>query len=270
MPLLTAVDLSVSFSPHTALALSHINLNIGVGEWLGVVGESGAGKSVLARALLGLLEENARRSGRIAFSGQSLSEAEHAALRGRGIGAVFQDAEAALNPSMTALEHVAEAVRIGVKADVTAEASSATSSSGVESSSRSPVSARVRAGRWLTHLGLEAPFGPYPHQLSGGMQQRVCLAAATVISPQLLIVDEPTSALDSVSAKQIITLFTELRHSEKMACVFISHDIPALCGLVDTLAVMRAGEIIEMGPPQKLCAKPAQPYTKALLRAAGV
>lgn len=225
-------------------------MTLAAGEWLGVVGESGAGKSVLLRTVLGLLPQSASMSGQVSFEGVALSPAGHAALRGRRIAAIFQDPGAALNPTMPALDHVAEAVRVSSKLRVPWR------------------QARSKAAALLERLGLRPPFGPYAHQLSGGMQQRVGIAAALAAEPTLLLADEPTSSLDSVSAGEIIQLLAALRQERRVACLWVTHEFMPLLDTFDRLLVMRAGEVVESGPAKQVVQRPKRDYTQALMRAA--
>jgi peptide/nickel transport system ATP-binding protein len=220
---------------------------------LGLVGESGSGKSATALAILRLLPPQARVRGEIKFNGQSilnLDDEEMRAIRGARISMIFQEPMTALNPVMRVGDQVAEAVlahhRVAKK------------------------EAWQRAVVGLREVAIPDPESrarDYPHQLSGGQRQRVMIAMALVNNPQLLIADEPTTALDVTVQAQILELLAQLRDRHKLAVLFISHDLGVVSRVANQVAVMYAGEIVEMGPVASIFAQPAHAYTRGLINA---
>ena len=247
-------------------AVRGIDFAIASGETLGLVGESGSGKSVTSLAVLRLLPPQARISGDIAFDGRSLLalEAEDLRrLRGAEIAMIFQEPMTALNPVM----------RVG---DQVAEALLAHPSKPKEGLPGTPMAHSVlkKAEAWkravdaLNEVGIreaERRARDYPHQLSGGMRQRVMIAMAIVNRPRLLIADEPTTALDVTIQAQILDLLNELRQKHGLAMLFISHDLAVVSQVSDHVAVMYAGQIVEMGAAADVFRRPAHPYTRGLL-----
>jgi peptide/nickel transport system ATP-binding protein len=242
-----------STSRGTAHILRGIDLDIGRGRILGVVGESGSGKSSLAACLLRLLPANlSRLEGRIEFDGTDLIGLDPAAMnayRGTRIAMIFQDPMTALNPLFTIGTHLVDVLRRrhpGIpRADALARAATALASVGI-------ADARLR---------LDA----YPHQLSGGMRQRVMIAMALLVEPDLLLADECTTALDATVEAQIVALLEDLRRSFRGSIVFISHHLGLVAQLCDDLCVMYAGTVVETGPVADVLASPRHPYTRALL-----
>ncbi|WP_034508601.1 ABC transporter ATP-binding protein [Blastococcus sp. URHD0036] len=234
-------------------AVDDVSLAIEAGQALGVVGESGSGKSMLARAIMGLLPPRAARSGSIQFKGQDLMTLpvkEQRDLWGKQIGMVFQDPGRSLNPVVRVERQLTEGMRrhLGV--------------------GRSE--ARTRAVRLLDEVGVpdpEARLGNYPHQMSGGMRQRVMLAIALACEPDLLIADEPTTALDVTIQRQILDLLRRVQTSRGMAMMLISHDLSVVAGRTDRVAVMYAGQLAETGATREVFAAPRHRYTHALLDA---
>lgn len=224
-------------------ALSGLSLQIARGDVLGILGESGSGKSTLALALMALLPQRARVDGRLAFDGVDLSSLDatgRRALRGRKIAAVFQDPFTALNPVM----------RIGAQLRLFAGASHAAS---VEMFQR---------------VGIDEPerrLKQYPFELSGGLRQRVAIAAALLCAPMVLVADEPTTALDAATERQILCLLRESRALVDGAMVIVSHDLSVLAALCTRIAVLYAGEVVELGRAADLLRAPRHPYTRALL-----
>jgi oligopeptide/dipeptide ABC transporter ATP-binding protein len=256
-PLLVDVDaLRVAYlTPQgPILALHDANLKIGEGEAVGLVGESGSGKSTLARALLGLLPGRTSRieSGRVALNGVDVTKATPRAwerLRGRPVAIVFQDPLSFLNPVM----------RIGVQIG--------------ESVIRHDPAAGV--GRRVAELFdiVKLPQGcdrSYPHELSGGMRQRVLLAIALGCRPRLLVADEPTTALDVTTQAEILALLDELRRRLGMSLLLISHDLAVVSDACTRIYVMYAGYTVEFGDAESVFTRPAHPYTAALMQAAAV
>jgi peptide/nickel transport system ATP-binding protein len=253
---LRLAGLSVSFATPAGVvhATQEVNLTVARGECLGVVGESGAGKSVSFLALLGLLPPNARVEGGGQFCGAELLGSSPRALdrlRGAAIGMVFQDPMSSLTPHLRVGEQIAEVLvcHRGV----------------------SWAAARARAGELLTRVQVTDParrLGQYPHELSGGMRQRVMIAIALACEPQLLIADEPTTSLDVTIQAQILALLAQLKREQGMAMVLITHDLGAVAGLADRVAVMRAGRVIETGTVATVLKAPRDAYTQTLVNSA--
>jgi len=237
----------------TARILRGVDLDVGRGRIVGVVGESGSGKSSLAACLLRLLPANlSRLDGEIVFDGTDLVRLDEAAMnayRGARIAMIFQDPMTALNPLFTIGTHLVDVLRRrhpGVpRNDAMARAAAALASVGIADA---PL--RLRS---------------YPHQLSGGMRQRVMIAMALLAEPDLLLADECTSALDATVEAQIVALLEDLRRSFEGSILFISHHLGLVAQLCDDLCVMYAGTIVETGPVAEVLARPRHPYTKALL-----
>jgi peptide/nickel transport system ATP-binding protein len=236
-----------------AHVLRGISLDIGRGRILGVVGESGSGKSTLAACLLRLLPSNlSRLDGQILFDGTDLLTLNEAAMdtyRGRRIAMIFQDPMTALNPLFTVGTHLVDVLR-----------------------RRHPTLSRKaaleRGAAMLAKVGIADAtlrLKAYPHQLSGGMRQRVMIAMALLVEPDLLVADEPTTALDATVEAQIVDLFDRLRQDFAGSIVFISHHLGLVAGLCDDICVMYGGTIVESGPVADILAHPRHPYTKALL-----
>ncbi len=245
--------------------LHGVDLDILPGEVLTLIGESGSGKSVLARSILGLAGKNARTSGRIVFGGRNLlelSQPEIHKLRGADIGIIVQDAMAALNPMRTIGHQLCET--IAYRHPDYRESS--------ENKTALIASARVRelAVGFLRRVGITAPekrMTSYAHQLSGGMRQRVMIALALVGAPKLLIADEPTTALDVVVQREILRQLREIVKSESMSMLLVTHDLHLARDVADRVAVMYAGHILETGPVPRVLPNPAHPYTEGLLDA---
>lgn len=257
--LLEIRNLSVQFpSAHEHLtAARDVNLAIAPGEVLGLVGESGSGKSVTSLAIMRLLPAEAQVSGEIIFGSNgsrenllTLESEKIRSLRGARLSMIFQEPMTALNPVMRVGEQIAEAVR----------AHNAISKK--ESLDRS-----VEALREVAISEPERRARDYPHQLSGGMRQRVMIAMAIVNRPQLLIADEPTTALDVTIQAQILDLLAELRQKFGLTMLFISHDLAVVSQVSDRVAVMYAGNVVELAPRAELFRAPAHPYTRGLLAA---
>jgi peptide/nickel transport system ATP-binding protein len=251
--LLSVRDLKIEFAGTNSArpAVRDVSFALAPGETLGLVGESGSGKSVTSLAIMGLLPPQARVSGSIEYDGRSLdalSAEELRRLRGAEIAMIFQEPMTALNPVMRVGEQVAEAVRAHA--------------------SLSHKEAWQRAIASLDEVGIRDPetrAKDYPHQLSGGMRQRVMIAIAIVNRPRLLIADEPTTALDVTIQAQILDLLKELRQKHGLAMLFISHDLAVVSQVSDRVAVMYAGEIVESGVAGEVFHSAAHPYTRGLL-----
>jgi oligopeptide/dipeptide ABC transporter ATP-binding protein len=270
-PLLDVRNLSVQFSqsrtagppsPGKAIpavaAVRDLSFGIASGEVLGLVGESGSGKSVTSLAIMGLLSAAATVSGSIMFQNgkarpdelTTLPTEELRALRGSRIAMIFQEPMTALNPVMRVGDQIAEAVLAHHRV------------------SKSEAWQRAVEGmRDVAISDPEARARSYPHQLSGGMRQRVMIAMAIVNRPQLLIADEPTTALDVTIQQQILELLNDLRSKFSLAMLFISHDLAVVSHVADRVAVMYAASLVELAPKSAIFNNPAHPYTQGLLRA---
>jgi oligopeptide transport system ATP-binding protein len=231
--------------------LRDINLQLHAGESLGIVGESGSGKTQLLLSLPGLSPADAVVTGSIRYRDQELraGSAALARLRGREIGMVFQDPTAALNPFLTIGVQLTEGLRAHRSASAAA--------------------ARTRACELMALVHIAEPqrrLDHYPHQLSGGMQQRVMIAMAMMCEPRLLLCDEPTTALDMTLQSELLQLLQQLRASTGVALIVVSHDLSVVAQLTDRVAVMYAGRIVEQAPTSQLLRAPQHPYTAALQR----
>jgi len=253
--LLEVEGLRVAFGrpPDEQVAVDGVGFALGARETLGIVGESGSGKSMTALAVLGLVPNPPGRiaAGSVRFDGVELVGAGRAALeaiRGDRIGMIFQEPMSALNPVFTVGEQVAETLR--VHQDLSRRA------------------ARTRAVEMLDRVGIADAgrrAGQYPHELSGGMRQRVMIAAALACRPRLLIADEPTTALDVTIQAQILALLKELQREFGMAVILITHDLGVVAQMVDRVLVMYAGRVVEEGEVERVFAAPSHPYTRLLL-----
>jgi peptide/nickel transport system ATP-binding protein len=240
-------------------AVRDLTFSIAAGEVLGLVGESGSGKSITSLAIMRLLPPQARVSGEILFADMSkgaprnlpaLSDDSMRQLRGSRIAMIFQEPMTALNPVMRVGEQIAEAV--------------------LAHGSISKSEAWQRAVDAMNDVAIPEPdrrVRDYPHQLSGGMRQRVMIAMAIVNRPQLLIADEPTTALDVTIQAQILELLCDLRTRFGLAMLFISHDLAVVSQVADRVAVMYAGNLVELGTKRDIFESPAHPYTRGLLHA---
>jgi oligopeptide/dipeptide ABC transporter ATP-binding protein len=250
-PLLAIEGLSVDLSG--ASVISELSLTIDRGAVVGLVGESGCGKTTLARAIMGLLPRGARVRGAVRFDGQdlaALSEEGRRRLRGDRISMVFQDSLAALDPMFPVGAQVAETVRAH--------------------RSVARRDARAQAVKLLSDVHIPSAHLRYrdpPHRFSGGMRQRAVIAAAIANAPQLLICDEPTTALDVTIQAQILLLLRDLQASRGTTILMITHDLGVVAQACETVAVMYAGQLVETGPVQAIFSAPKHPYTEALLGA---
>ncbi|ODU07369.1 MAG: hypothetical protein ABS81_01000 [Pseudonocardia sp. SCN 72-86] len=229
-------------------AVDGISFEVAAGETVGLVGESGSGKSVTALALAGLLDTGATVGGRIRFGGRdmrTLDEEGLRAVRGRELGMVFQDPSTSLDPVMSVVDQVAEMFRTH------------------EGLGRPE--ARARAAEVLRSVGIGPTAPRFPHQLSGGMRQRVVLAMSVACGPRLLVADEPTTALDVTVQAQILDLLREIVERRGTSLLLISHDLGVIAGTTGRMLVMYAGCIVESGPTDEVFAAPAHPYTRGLL-----
>jgi peptide/nickel transport system ATP-binding protein len=256
MALLNVENLSTTF--HTSRgdlrAVNDLSFSVSKGETVAIVGESGSGKSVSALSIMRLLDESrCRLSGKVELKGQdilSANEAEMRAIRGNQVGLIFQEPMTALNPVVTVGRQVAESARLH------------------EAMTRRQ--AAEKAIEMLTLVGIPDPrrrAGEYPHQLSGGMRQRVMIAMALICQPELLIADEPTTALDVTVQAQILDLMRSLREQFGSAIILITHDLGVVAEMADRVIIMYAGRKLEEGTAEEIFAHPKHPYTKGLLGA---
>ena len=255
MALLEVAQLGVQLQTQRgpAEAVRGISFTLERGQTLGLIGESGCGKSITALALMGLLPENARLSGSIRLDGQELAglaDHDYRKIRGNRIGMVFQEPMTALNPVHTIGRQVAEPLRLhrGIPA----------------------AAARSQAIALLDRVGIADAtrrFDAYPHQFSGGQRQRITIAMALACEPDLLIADEPTTALDVTIQEQILDLMAELVEERGMALLLISHDLGVIAQNVEHMMVMYGGMVVESGPASTIFAHQAHPYTRGLFGA---
>ena len=252
-PVLTLRDLSVRFRAGGKAAVDSVSLDVGPGEIVGIVGESGSGKSTLANAVMGLLPGSASVTGSIRVAGREvtgLDDADLRQMRGNEVAMVFQDASASLDPTWSVGDQIAETVR--AHRGVTRRA------------------ARDRAIALMTEVGIPdaaARYGEVPHRFSGGMRQRIVIAAALANNPRLLIADEPTTALDVTIQAQVLALIDRLRRDHGTTVLLITHDLGVVAQVCDRVGVMYGGRLLEVADKHQLFAAPAHPYTRALLAA---
>jgi dipeptide transport system ATP-binding protein len=260
MALVEIEDLRVEFGAEAApvVAVDGIDLALDVGEVVGCVGESGSGKSVTALALMGLVEFPGRvRARRLAFAGRdllALSDAQRRALVGKDMAMIFQDPLASLNPCFTVAFQLTETLRIH----------------GSDAERANGALRRARALELLRQVEIpdaEARLAAFPHQLSGGMAQRVMIAMAIACNPKLLIADEPTTALDVTVQAQVLELLLRLQRERGMALLLITHDLAVVAETAQRVFVMYAGQVVETGPIPQIFESPEHPYTQALLAA---
>jgi peptide/nickel transport system ATP-binding protein len=253
-PLLEVRHLRVEFNARrgTLVAIDDVSFEIAPGEVLGVVGESGAGKSITGSAIIGLLEPPGRiAGGEIRLSGERIDNLPAEAMRrirGRQIGAIFQDPLTSLNPLYTVGRQIVETIQTHLPMNA--------------------AQARARAIDLLKEVGIPAPerrIDHYPHQFSGGMRQRVVIALALCAEPRLIIADEPTTALDVSIQAQIIQLLKKLCREHGTAVMLVTHDMGVIAETADRVAVMYAGRLAEIGPVQEVIHHPQHPYTAGLM-----
>ena len=253
-PVLSVRNLCVEFATRRAslVALDDVSFDIAQGEILGVVGESGAGKSVTGAAIIGLIEPPGRiTGGEVRLKGERIDHlplAELRKIRGRRIGMVFQDPLTSLNPLFRIGDQIVETIQVHMDLSESA--------------------ARQRAIELLTEVGIPAPesrIDAYPHELSGGMRQRVVLALVLCARPELIIADEPTTALDVSVQAQIIALIKSLARAHGTAVMLITHDMGVIAETADRVAVMYAGRLAEIGPVREVLKAPRHPYSQGLM-----
>jgi peptide/nickel transport system ATP-binding protein len=252
-PILEVVDVTVIYATPggAARAVDGVNLQLGPREFLGVVGESGCGKSTLLFAIAQLLSPPAQLvSGKVLFKGRDLvglSDRALNAVRWRDFSVVMQSAMNALNPVKTIAAQFEDVMR-------------------AHDRRKDRAAIRTRSREVLTLVGIDAVhLKSYPHQLSGGMRQRVMIAMALLLSPELIVMDEPTSALDVVAQRSLMVQVKELQHRLRFAVIFVTHDMSLVGRFSDRLAVMYAGKIVELGSTRQVFAEPRHPYTRGLL-----
>jgi peptide/nickel transport system ATP-binding protein len=252
--LLAVRDLRVEIATRRGalVGVDDVSFEVAAGEVLGLVGESGAGKSVTGSAIIGLLDPPLRLAGgEIVFGGKRidrLTAEDMRDLRGRHIGMVFQDPLTSLNPLLTVGRQLVQTMMAHL--DLSSDA------------------ARRRALQLLAEVGIPAPrerFNNYPHELSGGMRQRVVLALAFCCEPRLIIADEPTTALDVSVQAQVIDLLKRMCRERGTAVLLITHDMGVIAETADRIAVMYAGRLVEIGPARAVLTRPAHPYTRGLM-----
>ncbi|TDM05780.1 MAG: ABC transporter ATP-binding protein [Ideonella sp. MAG2] len=239
--------------PGGAQVLRDVSFQLGAGQTLGLVGESGCGKSMTALALMGLLPEGAQIGGEMWWGEQALHTLDEAAWcrwRGARVAMVFQEPMTALNPLHTVGQQIAEGLRLhqGLQRREALDC----------------------ALQWLERVRMPQAaqrLQAYPHQLSGGQRQRVVLAMALACGPELLVADEPTTALDAQVQREVLDLMTDLVTAQGMSLLLISHDLAVMAQRVQQVAVMYAGEVVEIGPTESVFARPRHPYTQALMAA---
>ncbi|MEV6847129.1 ABC transporter ATP-binding protein [Actinoplanes sp. NPDC051411] len=257
-PILEVADLSVSFVTESGnvSAVDHVSLDLAAGEIVGVVGESGCGKSVTAMSLAGLLPGSARVSGSVRLRGTELVGAHEAALRrvrGKEIAYIFQEPMTSLNPVLTVGRQIGEVLQVHERL--------------------SRRRARERAVELLSLVGIPSAaqrVDNYPHQLSGGMRQRVMIAMAVACNPTVLVADEPTTALDVTVQAGILEVLRDLRDRLGTSILIITHDLGVIADIADRVVVMYAGRVVERAPVTELFAYPRHHYTSGLLRASPV
>jgi oligopeptide/dipeptide ABC transporter ATP-binding protein len=253
--LLEVLDLSTAFKTPRGLAraVDNVSLTLDRGRTLGIVGESGSGKSVLSRSIMGLLpKQNVVRSGSVRFEGEEISKRSEGAMRdlwGAEMAMVFQDPMTSLNPVMKVGNQITESLRshLGMEKD----------------------HARETALALFRSVGIpeaKRRLDEYPHQMSGGMRQRIVIAIALACGPKLLFADEPTTALDVTVQAQILNLLAQQQRERHMAMILVTHDLGVVAGRADEIAVMYAGQIVEKAPTRTLFASMHMPYTEALMK----
>ncbi len=253
-PLLEVSDVRTYFKTERGLvrAVDGVSLSLERGKTIGIVGESGSGKSVLSRSIMGLLPSNVERHGSIRFEGREIGQADTETMRqywGTQMSMVFQDPMTSLNPVMRVGNQITESLRYHL--DVSKDYADET------------------ALALLTSVGIpeaERRMREYPHQMSGGMRQRVMIAIALACGPKLLFADEPTTALDVTVQAQILELLQAQQRERFMAMVLVTHDLGVVAGRADHTAVMYAGQIVEHAPTRDLFIRTSHPYTEALLK----
>jgi peptide/nickel transport system ATP-binding protein len=250
--LLSIRNLEVEYSSSGSIihAVNGVSFDVDAGTTLGLVGETGAGKTTIAKSILRILPDHATKAvrGEIYFSGQNLlkvPDADMRKVRGKRISMIFQDPMTSLNPVKTVINQIAESIRVHQKLD--------------------KAGANKKAVEILEMVGISADRADeYPHQFSGGMKQRVVIALALACSPELLIADEPTTALDVTIQAQVLDLIARLREDIHTSMILITHDLGVVADQCDTVAVVYAGNIVEFGSKEDIFDHPSHPYTRGL------
>lgn len=249
MTLLKVENFSVS--SRELIIVKNLTFEVRKGEWLGIVGQSGSGKSMTATAIGRLLNPNLSAEGKVMYGGENLlgmKSKEFRKIRGKQLSFIFQDYQGSFTPFLTIGQHFDEFLKTHSK--------------------ETKQKRREMSITMLESVGLKAEiWGRYPFQLSGGQLQRVSIAIALILKPDLLIADEPTSALDSISSFQILQLLSDLQKETGCAILFITHDLGHVRKHADRILVMKEGSVIEMGEKDQLIQKPGHPYTKELILA---
>jgi oligopeptide/dipeptide ABC transporter ATP-binding protein len=253
MSLLTIENLRIAFPARggPTEVVRGVNLEVQPGETVGLVGESGSGKSLSCRSIIRLMPSHAQMTANVHFDGLDVMAMSRKALRdhrAHNVGMIFQDPFSCFNPTKRIGEQVAETLRVNAGMDKS--------------------SARARAIELLASVEIDRPeqrYRAFPHELSGGMRQRVMIAIAISAGPRLLIADEPTTALDVTTQAQILTLIEQRRRDLNMAVLLVSHDFGVIAQACQRVAVMYGGYVVEAGPVAEICARPQHPYTRALL-----
>jgi oligopeptide transport system ATP-binding protein len=251
--LLEVTDLAVDFATERGRvsAVQGVSFSLAAGQSIAILGESGSGKSVTGRALLGLVDAPGRVRGSIEFLGEDIvgcSEDRLRSVRGKGIAMVFQDSLDSLNPVFTVGSQLTEILRVRL--------------------GQGRREAKQNAVTLLKQVGIPAPerrMSDYPHQFSGGMRQRICIAMAIAMRPKVLIADEPTTALDVTVQAGILKLLKRLQHDTDMALIFVTHDLSVARLIAQDVIVMYAGKVVERGSIEEIYRAPSHPYTRALL-----
>lgn len=250
--LLNIKDLTVQFSSDKKIvqAVNHVSLKLNKGETLGLVGETGAGKTTIAKAILQILPTPPAKvtSGEIFFEGEDvlkLPERKMRSIKGNKISMIFQDPMTALNPIMTVGKQIAETIRLHNK--------------------MTRAEAEIEAVKMLEMVGIPGErFGEYPHQFSGGMKQRVVIAMALACKPELLLADEPTTALDVTIQAQVLEMMNKLKEELGTSVLLITHDLGVIAEMCEKVAVIYAGEVVEYGTAEDIFDHPSHPYTLGL------
>jgi oligopeptide/dipeptide ABC transporter ATP-binding protein len=253
MSLLTIENLRIAFPARggSTEVVRGVNLEVQQGETVGLVGESGSGKSLSCRSIIRLMPSHAQMTANVQFDGRDVMAMSRKALRdhrAHNVGMIFQDPFSCFNPTKRIGEQVAETLRVNAGMDKSA--------------------AHARAIELLASVEIDRPeqrYRAFPHELSGGMRQRVMIAIAISAGPRLLIADEPTTALDVTTQAQILKLIEQRRRDLNMAVLLVSHDFGVIAQACQRVAVMYGGYVVEAGPVAEICARPQHPYTRALL-----